>query len=107
MPQFKLPFKLGGQYENWEFDLEPIFIDRLKGYDSYIYLKEITVLDVIPKRVELIFNLDILSAVILQFNRKDFNKLHMLEKIGFTKKDYYFFYCNINIHSTIYNSLLC
>lgn len=44
-----LPFQLGMQYENWEFDLEPLK-DRIDGYDSYIYLKEISILGVNPKK---------------------------------------------------------
>jgi len=36
-----LPFHLGMEYENWEFDLEPTN-NRIEGHDSYIYIKEIT-----------------------------------------------------------------
>ena len=35
------PFKLGSEYELYEFDLEVIEIERTKGLDSYLYLREI------------------------------------------------------------------
>lgn len=38
-----LPFQLGMEYENWEFDLEPTN-DRIRGYDSYIYIKDFQLL---------------------------------------------------------------
>lgn len=68
------PFQLGMEYENWEFDLEPIN-DRIRGYDSYIYTKKIVVFDVKPIGIELIFYWDILIAVILKFKESDILKI--------------------------------
>ncbi len=36
MKQLNIPFKLGLQYDNWEFDLE-VTKDRVQSFDSYIY----------------------------------------------------------------------
>ncbi len=33
-----LPFQIGEQYENWEFDLEYQNEEKIKGFDSYLYL---------------------------------------------------------------------
>lgn len=65
-----LPFKIGEQYENWEFDLDCCSQDRIKGLDSYIYIRDLIFLGVKVNYVELIFSLDILQAVmlILQFD---------------------------------------
>lgn len=60
-----LPFEIGEQYENWEFDLEISDVDKIKGCDSYFYIREINFLGVCPKYVELIFSLDILQVVIM------------------------------------------
>lgn len=32
-----IPFKIGMEYENWEFDLEPV--ENTLEYDKYIYFK--------------------------------------------------------------------
>ena len=59
----EVPFKIGMQYENWEFDLEPI--ETTKYYDKYEYIKgditSIFYLDI--KNIFLYFNLDILYKV--------------------------------------------
>lgn len=60
-----LPFQIGEQYENWEFDLEISDIDKIKGYDSYFYIREINYLEICPRYIELIFSLDILQVVIM------------------------------------------
>ncbi len=62
-----LPFQIGDHYENWEFDLEVLDIERIKGFDSYTYIKKIVFLGVVPKYVELIFSWDILQCVIMIF----------------------------------------
>ena len=59
MKNNKLPFQIGKHYENWEFDLEPIEKERILGFDSYIYFRELLFLSVIPRYVELIFSWDI------------------------------------------------
>lgn len=65
MKQINLPFSLGMDYEELEFDLE-ILPDRLQGYDSYIYLgKFYSFLSYNIGRTELIFRMDILEAIII------------------------------------------
>lgn len=59
-------FKIGTHYEIWEHQLE-IKVDKLKNYESYNYLGNLTFLDIICD-AELIFNFDILELVILKFN---------------------------------------
>ncbi|WP_417363322.1 hypothetical protein [Galbibacter sp.] len=86
-----LPFKIGMQYENWEFDLEIAPKDRIKGYDGFIYLGEITVLNIKPLQIELIFGLDILAAVILSFKESDIPKFEMLKEHGYTQINQYFY----------------
>ena len=34
MKQLNIPFRLGMQYDNWEFDLE-VIQDKIEYYDSY------------------------------------------------------------------------
>ena len=102
-----LPFKIGMQYENWEFDLEIAPKDRIEGYDGFIYLGEITVLNIKPIQVELIFGLDILAAVILSFKESDIPKLEILKKHGYTQINQYFHISNPLIYHHIYLSLLC
>lgn len=50
------PFKIGSEYELYEFDLEVLEIERAKGLDSYLYLKEIEFLGSKAQQVELIFS---------------------------------------------------
>lgn len=76
MKQQYLPFAIGEHYENWEFDLEVLDIERMKGYDSYIYIREIVFLRAIPRYVELIFSWDILEAVILVFSFSNSSKVN-------------------------------
>lgn len=75
-----LPFQIGGHYENWEFDLEVLDIERIKGYDSYIYIREIIFLGAIPRYVELIFSWDILEAVILVFSFNNSSEVNNFKK---------------------------
>ena len=63
MKNNKLTFQIGKHYENWEFELEPTEKERILGFDSYIYFRELLFLGVIPRYVELIFCLDILKVV--------------------------------------------
>ncbi len=62
-----IPFQIGMQYENWEFDLEPISSSRT--YDKYQYIKnDITILfDIEIQHIYLYFNLDILNLVEIVF----------------------------------------
>lgn len=76
MKPIELPFEIGREYENWEFDLEVLDVERMKGYDSYIYIKEIVFLGAIPRYVELIFSWDILDAVILVFSFSDSSQVN-------------------------------
>lgn len=63
-----IPFKIGMEYENWEFDLE-ILPDRLERYDSYRYIGNEfnNILNFSTDETELIFSYDILVAVIIKF----------------------------------------
>lgn len=72
-----LPFKIGENYENWEFDLEILDVERIKGYDGYIYIREIVFLGAIPRYVELIFLIDLLQIVIFNYElqKSDLRKI--------------------------------
>ncbi|WP_150111915.1 hypothetical protein [Flavobacterium sasangense] len=78
MKQLNIPFKLGMQYDNWEFDLK-VIKDRMQGFDSYIYIgkKFNKFLNYSKYKTELIFNLDILEAVLISFesSNSDYNEL--------------------------------
>lgn len=91
-----LPFQIGEQYENWEFNLEYLTDERIEGFDSYYYLSKVQFLSIVPTKVELIFSLDILEIVIMtmQFHsrrekkcfiktlKKDFESKNQIEKEG-------------------------
>lgn len=62
------PFKLGEQYEKWEFDLEIINGEFIEGCDSYIYLRNLYLFDKKAEHVEMIFSMDILTAVYIKFD---------------------------------------
>jgi hypothetical protein len=66
------PFKIGSEYELYEFDLEVLEIERTKGLDSYLYLREIEFLGSKAKQVELIFSIDILQIVIIHLENITF-----------------------------------
>lgn len=72
MKQLNTPFKLGMQYDNWEFDLE-VTQDRIEHYDSYKYVgKQLNkFLNICTDEIELLFSLDILEAVIITYKDKD------------------------------------
>ncbi len=78
MKQLNIPFKLGMQYDNWEFDLE-VTKGRIEGCDSYIYIgkKFNKFLNYSKYKTELIFNLDVLEAVLISFenSNSDYNEL--------------------------------
>lgn len=63
----KIPFKIGEDYENWEFDLE--VVEDEEELEKYLYIKEdiktIFVLDV--AKIYLCFNFDILKSIELYF----------------------------------------
>lgn len=56
-----LPFKVGEQYEKWEFILD-MTKDKITGYDTYTISKEFYCSDSIPQ-VELTFEMDILAVI--------------------------------------------
>lgn len=72
MKQLKIPFRLGVNYENLEFDLE-VLPDRIQGCDSYIYIgkKLNKFLNYNTDKTELIFSLDVLEVVILTFTNRN------------------------------------
>ena len=77
MKKDKLPFQIGKHYENWEFDLEPSEMERILGFDSYFYIRELSFLGIIPRYTELVFCWDILKVVIftVDFETKEQLKL--------------------------------
>ena len=79
MKNNKLPFQMGKHYENWEFDLEPIEKERILGFDSYIYFRELLFLGVIPRYVELIFSWDILKVVLFTVDFKTKQDLELFK----------------------------
>jgi len=74
-----LPFPIGIEYENLEFELE-VLPEKIKGYDSYIYVgkKVKNFLNYPTEKLELIFHWDILQAVIIK--QIDFNPKQKLLK---------------------------
>lgn len=56
-----LPFKIGEQYEKWEFILD-ITKDKITGYDTYTISKEFYCSDS-KSEVELTFEMDILAVI--------------------------------------------
>ena len=79
MKNDKLPFQIGNHYENWEFDLEPTEKERILGFDSYIYFRELLFLGVIPRYVELIFSWDILKVVLFTVDFKTKQDLELFK----------------------------
>ena len=79
MKNNKLPFQIGNHYENWEFDLESIEKERILGFDSYIYFRELLFLGVIPRYVELIFSWDILKMVLFTVDFKTKQDLELFK----------------------------
>ena len=81
MKNNKLPFQIGNHYENWEFDLEPIEKERILGFDSYFYFRELVFLGIIPRYTELIFSLDILKVVIFTIDFKTKKQLEFYKRL--------------------------
>lgn len=94
-----LPFQIGLKYEDLEFDLE-VLTDRIKGYDSYIFVgKGIKkFLNNSTDKLELVFYWDVLALVIISLNCKvtglhfdllqHFNLVEKNEKyISYTNED--------------------
>lgn len=79
MKNNKLTFQIGKHYENWEFELEPTEKERILGFDSYIYFRELLFLGVIPRYVELIFSWDILKVVLFTVDFKTKQELELFK----------------------------
>ena len=85
MKRLKLPFEIGLDYEDFEFDLEIFEIDKIPNYDSYLYLGEVKkFLNFISVKTELIFYWDRLEIVILTFeNMNDFEEFKNILNLPF------------------------
>lgn len=81
MKNNKLPFQIGKHYENWEFDLEPSDMERILGFDSYFYIRELSFLGIIPRYTELVFCWDILKVVILTVDFETKEQLELFRDI--------------------------
>ena len=81
MKKNKLPFQVGKHYENWEFDLEPSDMERILGFDSYVFIREISFLNIIPRYTELVFCWDILKVVILTVDFETKEQLELFRDI--------------------------
>lgn len=95
-----LPFPIGMEYEDLEFDLE-VLPDRIKGYDSYIYVgKDLkNFLNNPTDKIELIFCWEILVAIIISLEYSE-TDLHLDLLKYFTlveKKGNYNLYTNDEI----------
>lgn len=101
-----LPFQLGMEYENWEFDLEPINY-RITGYDSYVYIGNFSTPGIKPRKIELIFHWEILVAVILEFKQSDLPGAEKLFLTDYIQVKHYFYLSDSKISSIISDSLLC
>lgn len=82
MNKTDLPFQIGKQYENWELDLIllPSKVKENELFTSYLYVgnQTKTLLGFPPHRIELLFQWDILSIVIMTFLDRDvdyYNKI--------------------------------
>ena len=81
MKKDKLPFEIGKHYENWEFDLEPSDMERILGFDSYVFIREISFLNIIPRYTELVFCWDILKVIILTVDFETKEQLELFRDI--------------------------
>lgn len=70
-------FQIGEQYEKWEFDLDILPI-RIKGYDSYKYIGLNNNIKHSKFEYELIFNLDVLEAVVIIIQTNNMNQIEKL-----------------------------
>ncbi len=103
--KFVTLFQLGLEYENFEFHVEPV-TDRILGYDSYKYINEYKILGIDVKRVELVFNLDILVATILEFEKSKLSLEICKHLTDFRKVDNYLYLADSNIDLILKNTLL-
>ena len=79
MEKENLPFLLGLDYEQWEFNLEVLNKEDILGMDNYLYLEDISFLGAVPKSVEMLFSLDILQVVRIMYrfdNQKELDKFY-------------------------------
>ncbi|WP_286422213.1 hypothetical protein [Myroides marinus] len=107
-------FLLGSQYQELEFSLE-ITKDRIKGYESYIYLSESlhNNLKEFKYEIELLYHWDILQAVIIKTDKyfmsatafKNIN--YKIEKLIINENVYYIYSVNDKLNYKIVLSLLC
>lgn len=78
-------FKLGEQYENWEFDLLSTgeIIENEISYEIYEFTGKVKELyDIQPIKIELLFNADVLEKVIYYFEG---NLVEYFDKLFSTK----------------------
>ena len=118
MKELNIPFRLNMQFENWEFDLD-FLPRRIKGYDSFKYRKKLntTYFGNNIKKFELLFNADILTAVIINLNASSLplmvnlkkliienNKTEIIkiQEIECYKKGRYIYYVSENRNMVIY-----
>ncbi|KUF45784.1 hypothetical protein AS361_01595 [Myroides marinus] len=107
-------FQLGSEYQDFEFSLE-ITKDRIKGYESYIYLSESlhNNLKEFKYEIELLYHWDILQAVIIKTDKyfmsatafKNIN--YKIEKLIINENVYYIYSVNDKLNYKIVLSLLC
>lgn len=102
-----IPFKIGMEYENWEFDLE-VLPDRLGGYDNYKYIGNEfnNFLNYSTDKTELIFSLDILEVVVLSFTNRNIKFYYELIKVVGKYKKKKINYHNNYITFLISNNLI-
>lgn len=88
------PFRLGEQYDNWEFDLLATgeVLENEISYEIYEFVGERPALfDIKPSKIELLFNADILEKVVYYFESnlvKHFEQLFSDSGILSIKLDY-------------------
>lgn len=101
MENFNLPFEIGQDYENWEFDLEIMDVERIPNYDSYLYIGEVKkFLNHSSDKTELIFYWDRLEAVILTFFHIEMNFIEKIKNI--LKYKYHFPIYEIHSNYEVY-----
>ena len=89
MESLRLPFEIGQDYENWEFDLEIMDVERIPNYDSYLYIGEVkNFLNLFSDKTELIFYWDRLEVVIFTFFHIEMNTIEKIKNI--LKNKYHF-----------------
>ena len=79
MKKDQLPFRIGEDYETWEFDLIVLNYETIPFYDSYLYVGEVKkFLNILPDKTELIFSFDILELVIITITTKVHREMEKL-----------------------------